>query len=409
MGVSIEPMWSLREAAKKLELSVDSMDEDLPRLLKHENPCIRVKVLGAMSFRRQDLPQWLPLISSQTHHPYLCVRWAALSLLTRIEGGSVAPILREYLRDPHRHVRAVAALELVRRGRVPPAKYLNDVLTRLCEFRYPPCRSVYASPGQVSQEAMYKAIAPHADRKVFTLLLQHPLWAHGSDPTAQAILRELGRSLTKHPEAAEVLLHACDEPYSSARAQFAQAVFRYAGKDLLPVVHRALADPDRVVRANAARACAAIGDRSSIPYLIAALRREAGLSCKTLVWALGELRAAAAVPDLVALLLDSQNVEKIRPRALSCQALPWHSDCRLLDVDHIGTEWSMLRADTDFLGGPYGQNAELVGPRGIVEAVNKMGPAAVQEFRVAVESTLGRFHDRRTALRLLERLSPGQD
>ena len=64
------------------------------------------------------------------------------------------------------------------------------------------------------------------------------------------------------------------------------------------------------MRSNAARALGAIRDRRSIEPLIEALDLESGLSRRSIVWALGELRAEAALPRLAKLYVDARNDER---------------------------------------------------------------------------------------------------
>ena len=106
--------------------------------------------------------------------------------------------------------------------------------------------------------------------------------------------------------------HGRDERSGWPREAIAQAVFKSAGKDLLPVLHRSLASTNRVVRSNAARACGAIGDPSSIPRLVQALDMESGLARASIVWALGELKAREALPELFHLYTDTRNDEQNR-------------------------------------------------------------------------------------------------
>jgi len=197
---------------------------------------------------------------------------------------------------------------------------------------------------------------------------------------------ELGKSLRKHPDAAALLLTAYDsDPYPwDSQVRFAQAVFKYAQKTLLPVLHKSLTSGDRVVRSNAARACGAVGDTSSIPHLIKALSLESGLSRASIVWALGELKGKEVLPHLAKLYVDARNDEKRRRGAgfrasQSGAAIKAHYDS-IRDLNAIGSEWDELKAALRPQPVEPRKNEELLEPRHILEAVSKIGPAASQEF-----------------------------
>ena len=127
------------------------------------------------------------------------------------------------------------------------------------------------------------------------------------------MLAELGAALRRRPESATLLLKAYDaRDGGDSRRDFARHVFRFAGKDMLSVLHEALGRKDRIIRSNAARACGAIGDPTSIPLLIRALDMESGLARASIVRALGELKARDALPHLATLYVDARNDEKRR-------------------------------------------------------------------------------------------------
>ena len=133
-------------------------------------------------------------------------------------------------------------------------------------------------------------------------MLKYPLNTGEHDEGCRAIFTALGDSLCRHPEAADLLLAAYTPSYDPGpdsnygQTRFAQEIFKFAGKKMLPTLHKALQSDDRVVRSNAARACGEMGDPSSIPRLIEALNLESGLSRASIVWALGELKAKDALP-----------------------------------------------------------------------------------------------------------------
>ena len=160
--------------------------------------------------------------------------------------------------------------------------------------------------------------------------------------------------------------------------------FKQAGKEMLPALHKALTSGDRIVRSNAARGCGAIGDALSIPHLIKALDLESGLSRASIVWALGELKAAEALPQLAALYVDARNDEQNRRgsgfRAMQSQAaITGHYDS-ISNLDSVSKDWDELAASLQ--PGPVNprRNEELLSPKIILEAVRKIGPGSSQEF-----------------------------
>jgi len=188
--------------------------------------------------------------------------------------------------------------------------------------------------------------------------------------------------------------------------RFAQAVFKYAGKEMLPPLHEALSSGDRVVRSNAARACGAIGDSSSIPHLIEALDLESGLSRASIVWALGELKAKEALPHLAKFYVDARNDEKRRRGAgfRASQAsgvISAHYDI-IRDLDAIGSEWDELKAISRPKPVDPRKYEELLEPRHILEAVSKIGPTASQEFYRALAGEKDAEGRREAAIHLSE-------
>jgi HEAT repeat protein len=238
----------------------------------------------------------------------------------------------------------------------------------------------------------------------------------------QAIYPLLGGSLRRHPDAADVLLAAQDRDRHGPLRGFAQGVFKHAGADLLPVLHAALASEDRVVRSNAARACGAIGDPASIPLLIKALDLESGLARASIVWALGELRAREAMPQLVALHQDARNAGRNRLAGsgfLAQQAIAASREqyTALRNLDAIASDWEELKVTA--LRRPLDprRDEDLLTPELVLEAVRKIGPAAAQEFHRTLaaasdpadraEAAVGLANpaDRETNLKILRNLA----
>jgi hypothetical protein len=151
------------------------------------------------------------------------------------------------------------------------------------------------------------------------------------------------------------------------------------------VLHAALASKDRVVRSNAARACGAIGEPSSIPRLIQSLDLESGLARASIVWALGELKAREAVPKLVELHQDARNAGHNRQAGAGFLAQQARTASReqytaLRNLDAIASDWEELKVAAQRRPHDPRRDEELLTPELILEAVRKIGPAAAQEF-----------------------------
>ena len=167
---------------------------------------------------------------------------------------------------------------------------------------------------------------------------------------------------------------------------FVQGIFQQAGVSMLPVLHRALASPDRVVRSNAARACGAIGDQSSIAPLIQALDLESGLSRASIVWALGQLKAREALPRMAELYTDARNAEKNRRAAggflASQSAVSYRAEYTAIrNVDAIASDWDELKAAAHprVRQNPR-RDEELLTAAQVLAAVREIGPELSQPF-----------------------------
>jgi HEAT repeat protein/tetratricopeptide (TPR) repeat protein len=357
------------------------------------NPYHRAEAMASILQQTDRISDYLPLLAGQLNDPEVRVRSTSLYVITRsTDDAAVIPLLRKALDDRDTGVRGLAALELARRGRLPEVRHLREVLE--WERAEPDRNYTFGATStvgvQVDRERLYEAVAPLATPEVFALLLEHPLPATDSDPRPK-IFKAFGASLRKHPAAVGILLKARDdEREGSGRVYVVQTVFRHAGRELLPALHAALASNERVVRSNAGRACGAIGDPSSIPHLIRALRFESGLSRASIVWALGELKAREALPELVKLYVDAQQDSKRREgagyrQAQFLAAVSAQFD-HLSSIDAIGSEFNELKAaplrrpGTRGAGGEPGEGEELLRPGHILEAVRKIGPAVSQEF-----------------------------
>jgi HEAT repeat protein len=351
---------------------------ELLQAVSDENPIYRAEALASLYLLNPNYDDYLEVLATAAENPEMRLRATALYLIAKAKNDAkVIPLLRARLRDADPILRDFAALALLRHGVMPEPAIPRRMLARNGYDNYP--FGAFSSQGvQTDAEQCCQALAALGTPEIFPLLLAHPL--------PGGYVKELGAVLRKHPEAAPVLLAAYDEhgQYGYGQVAFAQGVFKAAGAALLPALHAALASDDRVVRSNAARACGAIGDPSSIPPLIAALDMESGLARASIVWALGELKATAAMPALAKLYAEVNSDEHRRRgagfRMAQAQAEIGAQYASLHNLEEIGSEWNELTAST--LQGPRNprRDEELLSAQHIRDAVRKIGAGAAQEF-----------------------------
>lgn len=286
------------------------------------------------------------------------------------------------MNDSDRHIRALATLELIRRGKLPNLRLLQQLLKssdRLDNYPYAAKSSIGI---QGTHDQIFEAIASQATPEVFAVLLQFPLSTEYDHD--QKIFPALGASLRRHPMAADLLLKARDADDSNRQRDFVRDVFCAAGKELLPKLHAALTSNDRVIRSNAARVCGAIGDPSSIAPLIKAVDLESGLSRASIVWALGELKAKESL-TVLANLYAAAKQDETSPRRSGVYAAQQAAAVtsqyeRLSNLEALGADWDELK--TSALAPPVDpeNQEELLQTEHLLEAIAKIGPEWSQTF-----------------------------
>ena len=307
-----------------------------------------------------------------------------------LKSDAALPPLRQALEDSDPGIRAVAALALAKRGEVPPLSFFEEIIQRNHGFGNFPFGADSSIGVEADAVRAYAALAPHADRKIFEFLVRRPPPNHDD---IKKLYPALGEALRKHPDAADILL-AVQDTERHGPLRFRASDFQHAGKEMLPVLHDALASEDRVVRSNAARACGAIGDASSIPHLIKSLDMESGLARASIVWALGELKAREAVPKLVELHQDARNAEHNRRAgsgfmAQQATAANREEYTALRNLDAIASDWEEMKVAALRRPRDPRRDEELLTPELVLEAVRKIGPAAAQEFYRALAAASG--------------------
>jgi len=358
--------------------------DELARALQDDNPYYRAEALARQDFNTVN--DYLDLLLPQLNSPEPRLRATAVYLLDKAKDDArVIPALKGLLADDDCDIRAFAVLALARHGVTPDATMLSALGDWEHSYHNFPFGATSSVGVEVTAESVYRALAPLATPAIFTLLLQHPIGGgYGTDEWHTRVFTALGASLRQHPEAADILLKAYDNNKQRGQIAFAQQIFTAAGKEMLPRLHEALASPDRVVRSNAARACGALGDPASIPVLLKALDLESGLSRASIVWALGELKASEAMPELVKLYIDARNDEQRHSgagfRVAQAQAAMSAQYDAIGSVESIGADWSELNAAVTRTPLDPRDGEDLLTGRYILDAVRKIGNAAAQEL-----------------------------
>jgi HEAT repeat protein len=353
----------------------------LKELASHQNRHVRVKALAPNLQNNGDEGD-IPILIDSLDDPYFKIRAVATIRLANHAGAAALPGLRKSLADRDFRIRSIAALALAKLGEIPDLAFFDEILAKCGNDNSFALGWDIPIGYSLEKEKVYTVLAPRADRKVFELLLRHQLLG---DYYLQKLYPVFGESLRRHPEAAEVLLALQDSTRHGPLRDFAQGVFQHAGKDLLPVLHAALASDDRVVRSNAARACGAIGELSSIPVLIQSLDMESGLARASIVWALGELKARDAVPKLIALHQDARNASHNRQAGsgyLAQQSITASREqyTALRNLDAIASDWDEMKITALRRPRDPRRDEELLTPELVLEAIRKIGPAAAQVF-----------------------------
>lgn len=378
-----DPRAALLAEAEARNAEVESLAQ-LQTALRDPNPYYRAQALAAQYIWRHEndmLPALIPALAD----PELRVRCTALYQLTRVTGANdvIVPALQARLADADPGIRAVATVELARRGVLPDLKLVREILEKH-EYGNLPFGATSTIGVAVSFEKLSEALASIATPEVFALLLEFPPYIRNDDNEGK-VYSQLGAALRRHPKAAQILLAANDQRTGgNTNCDYCRNVFRFAGKEMLPILHQALTSQDRVIRSNAARACGAIGDPSSVAPLIRALDLESGLSRASIVWALGELKAAVALPQLAALYVDARNDE--HRRAGAGFRMAQHTDVMqaqytaLGSLDTVSRDWDELKASALAKPADPRRDEHLLASKDVFEAVRKIGPAAAQDF-----------------------------
>jgi HEAT repeat protein len=356
----------------------------LAAALNDPNPFYRTRVAAGLLGKEAGTAVQIPALIRMVDSPEIRERCTALFLLgTATPTPDILSTYEKLLKDRVPIIRGFAAIQLCKNGRLPDLAIIREVIQRDHEYSNFPFGIDSTIGVAVDRDNLYVALASQATAAIFALVLESPPSVSDYEPQV-ALLKQFAASLNRHPEAAEVLLVAHDAPHTQQKVPFVTAVFGYAGTNQLPRLHAALKIKDRVVRSNAARACGAIGDPSSIPLLLKALDMESGLARASIVIALGMLKAKEAMPRLTELYIDAQNDEKRRRGSgfMAQQIAVVHKAQydSIRNLDALSGDWDEIKQSSLASPADPREGEELLSPDIILSAVAKIGPSAARDF-----------------------------
>ena len=357
---------------------------DMTIALNDPNAFYRTRAATSLLGNKAGIAAQLPALIRMVDSPEIRERCTALFLLsTATPTPDILATYEKLLKDRDASIRGFAALQLCKNDRIPDLEILREVIQRDHEYSNFPFGIDSTVGCAVDRDNLYVAVASQATAPIFELVLGSPPSVSDYEPQV-ALLKQFAASLNRHPEAAEVLLAAHDAPHVQEKVRFVTAVFGYAGKSQLPQLHAALKSKDRVVRSNAARACGAIGDPSSIPLLLKTLDMESGLARASIVIALGMLKAKEAMPRLTELYVDAQNDEKRRRGSgfMAQQIAGVHKAQydSIRNLDALSGDWDELKQSSVASPADPREGEELLSPDIILSAVAKIDPSAGRDF-----------------------------
>ncbi len=360
------------------------MTSDMTAALNDPNAFYRTRVAASLLGNEGGTAVQIPALLRMVVSPEIRERCTALFLLsTATPTPDILATYEKLLKDRDASIRGFAALQLCKNDRIPELGILREVIQRDHEYSNFPFGIDSTIGVAVDRENLYVALASQANAPIFALVLESPPSVSDYEPQV-ALLKQFAASLNRHPEADEVLLTAHDAPHVQEKVRFVTAVFGYAGTHQLPQLHAALMSKDRVVRSNAARACGAIGDPSSIPLLLKALDMESGLARASIVIALGMLKAKEAMPRLTELYIDAQNDEKRRRGSgfMAQQIAVVHKAQydSIRNLDALSGDWDEIKQSSLASPADPREGEELLSPDVILSAVSKIGPSAGRDF-----------------------------
>lgn len=373
--LSIKRVMGLRARqlteAKRIAFDAQISPAELEKIRQGDNPYLLANALVACSSPMDaGVAGYLPAFAACVRHPLLQVRSTAVIALSKVKSPAALDALGPAIDDSDFQVRCVAACSLMEHDRPVPLKLFEEIFDResrrVSQGNMP--YGADSSAGIVADADRARlALSLHADKISIALFLKDPIPPDDYEPRKK-VFESLGIAMRSHPDALEVLLKAHGMATYCSREKFVQAVCKGGGKELLPEMHKALASDDRVVRSNAARACGAIADPSSIPFLDKAWDLESGLSRASIVWAWGQLKDRDALPRLTAAYIEMRTARGSAPG-------PGVMAAQNANAVIVG-QYTAIQTDS-----PSPENQEeLLSAQGILEAIAAIGPQYGPDF-----------------------------
>lgn len=400
VSVETDPRQQLLAEAYELKEAGFSFEEGIA----HENPFVVAEAI--MTLRKKLTPEQVPLVAKFLDSKTLELRSTAVDRLYRSDLPEAARELRRVLNDRNASISGLVALALIKLHNEPlPMKQLEELLDPSTQYGNLRIGSTgVQGSGPYTPNVLY-AIGQQPekiDANVLKLLLRFPPVFRAYDHE-ELTFPGIAAAVKANPELARLLLNEARNTRTggSTNRDFARDVFRFTGPEALPILHEALKSEDRVVRANAALGCGAVGNPESTQQLLAALDLESGLSKGAIVWALGELEAVGSIERLTELYLEARVVEKLRYASgmqfAQAGAVNQQQRRELASLENLRADWDELKARKDAVGAPADprHSEPLLSPQMVLQALAKIGPERAQRFYRSVaaddQDSTGRF------------------
>jgi HEAT repeat protein len=382
-----------KEAADKIRIS-DLEPRSMAPLLRDPNPFVRLKALTIIVQIQRSGAEWTGILGSTPEDAFLPVRRLAVRVIAHSESPEWSNFLEKGLQDQDQQVRDSCAIGLALIGRPAPIDLYDSILWGDRSNGWP-------------IPDVYGALSKQPTPDVMSLLLRHPIVVDDFEDRVRAIDR-IGKAAAGYPKTIELLLHWRNPGETHwSHPTFAQALLASGGQTVRAPLYDALSAPDRVARSNGARALALMKDQSAIPRLIAALDLESGLSRVSIVWALGKLRATAAIPKLVDLYLSvaprSASLRGDLVMAQAGQHIYWQYE-QINSVDALKASWDALAGQPaqDPRAQSWEGRDDTLMTEHILAALAEIGPMSAQDFYRRLASSTDTASRHEAAVRLSE-------
>ncbi|MBX7223737.1 MAG: hypothetical protein K1Y36_27735, partial [Blastocatellia bacterium] len=390
--VPSQPLFQ-RQDAQTVQLPKVVTEEDVNQAIATGNPFLLLRILErSEGLMKKEGSPLLSTVLPLLHHSNPRIRTLVLQYLRHVRHDAVEAALRTAVRGPFPETANQAAIELAYRGLVEDKPLLVNLLNRFYLERE-------------DQKAIFNALAVFSitdQRRTVNQSPPNTTQTNGASEPPGFKQEIMDLLLRKHQQVAE---SGADKPFQ-VLADHAQAhpgfltkilstvkpsqgprsfLFRFAkqaGPNILPHLHEALLSSHPTVRANAASACAALQDPSSIPFLILGLDLASEVSQPAILDALVELKATVSIPALARLYAELKQEEYLRQNPNYPRRYWWQE----ITAD-TGTAQASQAVDLprlDRMVWPRFQNlpdpARRVTSAGLLATVKKMGPASTQFF-----------------------------